>query len=105
MHTHYVARYYYLQNSSLCLGIGSWKNRIIYFKVLHILNILLDYAWMPSFEICNVEKTLINAFRNKFKETRLVRCYFHLRQALQPKMQNLEFLSIKVPSAMNPSKS
>ncbi|KAF1743829.1 hypothetical protein MXB_5475 [Myxobolus squamalis] len=42
------------------LVIGKMEQ--IYCKVLYEIIVLLDYAWMPSFCVCDFEKTLINQY-------------------------------------------
>ncbi|KAF0985245.1 hypothetical protein HZS_1384 [Henneguya salminicola] len=46
----------------------------------------MEYNWMPRTVTTDFEKALISAVRQEFPQSRIMGCYFHLKQALQRKL-------------------
>ncbi|KAF1740077.1 LOW QUALITY PROTEIN: hypothetical protein MXB_3320 [Myxobolus squamalis] len=78
------------------------KTQEIYCSVLNQLFVLLDYAWMPDFCVCNFEKALINVLKNENWDFSGDIFIFDKQYKT---CKNLQLFLIKVPSAMNLSKS
>ncbi|KAF0985427.1 hypothetical protein HZS_6368 [Henneguya salminicola] len=48
---------------------------------------LMKYIWMTRTITTDFEKALISAVKQEFAESRILGCYFHLKQALQRKLK------------------
>jgi hypothetical protein len=59
----------------------------LYCVVFHELVVLLEYGWDPSVVVTDFEKALVKAVKYQFKDSTLLGCYFHFKQALFRKMQ------------------
>jgi hypothetical protein len=59
----------------------------LYCVALHEMVVLLEYDWDPSIVVVDFEKALIGAVRYQFKDSTILGCYFHFKQALFRKMQ------------------
>lgn len=62
------------------------KSEYIYCTFLHEMVVLLKYSWMPSMVVVDFEKGLIQACRYEFAGSRIIGCYFHMKQALYRKL-------------------
>lgn len=67
-------------------SLVSAKNEYIYCELFHQLIMLMEYNWMPRIVTTDFEKALICAVKQEFPESRVLGCYFHLKQALLRKI-------------------
>ena len=77
------------------------KNEYIYCELLHQLIVLMEYNWMPRVITTDFEKALISAVKHEFPESRIIGCYFHLKQALQRKLIKFKMLNFNSTLILN----
>lgn len=88
-HDHYI----------LCLYIfGNGRDDWIYWHVMHWLSIACDMRLKPSAVVYDFETALQLAIRDQFPSTNIIRCLFHLKQALRRNMlkENIPTEEVKV---------
>lgn len=69
------------------------KNEYLYLTAFHEIIVLTKYHWMPRIITSDFEVALISAIKHEFPESRLLCCYFHLKQAIERKLKKLKFSS------------
>lgn len=63
------------------------KSEYIYCELFHQLIMIMEYNWMPKIITTDFEKALISAVKQEFPDTKILGCYFHLKQALHRKLK------------------
>lgn len=70
-------------------ALTTTKNEYMYCTILHEIVVLSKYMWMPSSIVVDFEQALINACKYEFKESIMIGCYFHMKQALYRKLKKI----------------
>lgn len=79
----------------------SGKNEYIYCVLFHELIVMLQYDWMPTGISVDFELSLIKAIRHEFPDSRLIGCFFHMKQAISRKMKKLELPDCDIQLCLN----
>lgn len=64
----------------------SGKQEFLYIKVLSSLSFLIGNEWCPKILTCDFEEAMSTAVKKVFPNTKVVGCYFHLKQAIYKKL-------------------
>lgn len=72
-----------------CYALLTGKNEQLYCNLFHELVVLMEYNWMPSVITVDFEKSLISAVKHEFPQSRILGCFFHLKQALFRKLRKI----------------
>lgn len=69
------------------------KNEYLYLTALHEIIVLTKFNWMPRIITSDFEIALITAIKHEFPESRLLCCYFHLKQSIKRKLKKIKISS------------
>ncbi|KAF1739932.1 hypothetical protein MXB_2554, partial [Myxobolus squamalis] len=72
-----------------CIHFKLQKVIKLYCTILHELVVLFKYTWMPSTITVDFKEGLVNACNHEFPESKMIKCFFDLKQALHRNLKRL----------------
>ncbi|KAF0990124.1 hypothetical protein HZS_5479 [Henneguya salminicola] len=63
-------------------ALMSRRNEYLYCELLHPIIVQLKYVWSPKSVLIEFKKALLNSVKYQFHKSKIIGCYFHMRQAI-----------------------
>ncbi|KAF0992675.1 hypothetical protein HZS_7101 [Henneguya salminicola] len=63
------------------------SRRNLYCELLRAIIFQLKYVWSPKSVVVDFEKALLNSVKYQFPKSKIIGCYFHMRQGIFRRMK------------------